>query len=339
MNRRSAVVAALLGVVALACAAFPVAAGASGAAFAPSDFNGDARADLVWHNAGTGDVNVWLMNGLTLLPGSRTIGNAAPPDWHVFAVADFDGDGVSDVLLGNRATGSIVVWLMNGAGTRRVVGEVAQLDLGIWQFQGVGDLNGDARSDIVWRNLITGDVYVWMMNGLTIDPEGSGPIGSAPLAWTIAGIGDFDGDGCSDLLWRNGDTGENAVWFMKGAFVNDVGVLSTLDPSLWRVAGVGDLDGDLMSDIVWRNTLTGDVYVWLMEGLTRKPTSGFAGGAAPGVWTLIGVADIDGDFRADLIWRDTSQRINAWLMSGASIRPGSGTIGGVGSSQWRLVPP
>jgi len=307
--------------------------------FAPNDFNGDARADLVWHNVGTGDVNVWLMNGLALLPGSRTIGKALPPDWHVFAVGDFDGDGVSDVLLGNRATGSIVVWLMNPNGTRRAVGEVAVLDLGIWQFAAAGDLNGDMRTDVVWRNLSSGDVYVWMMNGIGIDPDGSGAIGNAPLAWTIAGVGDFDGDGCADLLWRNTDTGQNAVWFMKGEFVNDVGNLPSLDPSLWRIAGVGDLDADLLSDIVWRNTVTGDVHVWLMSGVDLKPGSGFAGGASPAVWSLIGVADIDGDFRADLIWRDTSQRINAWLMSGATIRPGSGTIGSVGSSQWKLVPP
>jgi len=130
------------------------------------------------------------------------------------------------------------------------------------------------------------------------------------------------------------------VWFMKGEFVNDVGTLSTLDPSLWRVAGVGDLDGDLVSDIVWRNNFTGDVHVWLMDGVTRKAGSGLAGGASPTVWSLIGVADIDGDFRADLIWRDnTTQRINAWLMGGATIRPGSGTIGSVGSAQWKLVPP
>jgi hypothetical protein len=279
------------------------------------------------------------MNGLALLPGSRTIGNALPPDWHVFAVGDFDGDGISDVLLGNRATGSIVVWLMNANGTRRAVGEVAVLDLGIWQFQGVGDFNGDMRTDIVWRNLSNGDVYVWMMDGLSIDPDGSGAVGNAPLAWTIAGIGDFNGDGCSDLLWRNGDTGENAMWFMKGEFINDVGNLPALDPSLWHVAGIGDLDADLMSDIVWRNVVTGDVHVWLMNGADRKPGSGFAGGANPSVWTLIGVADIDGDFRADLIWRDSSQRINAWLMSGASIRTGSGTIGNVGSALWKLVPP
>ena len=30
--------------------------------------------------------------------------------------------------------------------------------------------------------------------------------------WKIVGTGDFDGDGKSDIFWRNTSTGENAIW-------------------------------------------------------------------------------------------------------------------------------
>ncbi len=35
-------------------------------------------------------------------------------------------------------------------------------------------------------------------------------------------IGDYDGDGKTDVFWRNGETGEVAVWFMNGTTANGV---------------------------------------------------------------------------------------------------------------------
>ena len=35
----------------------------------PTDFNGDGKADLLWHNQTTGDLYVWFMNGTTAVTG------------------------------------------------------------------------------------------------------------------------------------------------------------------------------------------------------------------------------------------------------------------------------
>jgi FG-GAP repeat. len=32
----------------------------------------------------------------------------------------------------------------------------------------LGDYDGDGKSDILWRNTIAGDVYVYLMNGFAI---------------------------------------------------------------------------------------------------------------------------------------------------------------------------
>ncbi len=53
-----------------------------------------------------------------------------------------------------------------------------------WQIFGVGDLDGDGKTDIVWRNTTTGDVAVWLMNGVVIKQARIVAAG-VPLAWQI----------------------------------------------------------------------------------------------------------------------------------------------------------
>jgi FG-GAP repeat protein len=37
-----------------------------------------------------------------------------------------------------------------------------------WRIDGIGDLDGDGKADLVFRNTETGDVAAWLMNGLTV---------------------------------------------------------------------------------------------------------------------------------------------------------------------------
>ena len=71
------------------------------------------------------------------------------------------------------------------------------------------DIDGDSRSDLVWRNAATGANAIWY----------SGQYATAraltavtDLHWQITAIGDFDGDGISDLFWRNAATGADIIW-------------------------------------------------------------------------------------------------------------------------------
>jgi len=58
----------------------------------------------------------------------------------------------------------------------------------------------------------------------------SGPsIGQIPLTWAIVGTGDFNGDGKSDILWRD-SSGNVAMWFMNGTQITSqpiIGQVST----------------------------------------------------------------------------------------------------------------
>jgi hypothetical protein len=72
------------------------------------------------------------------------------------------------------------------------------------------------------------------MNGTDLS-EGVFITPVADLNWDIGGTGDFDSDGQTDILWRNGATGENAVWLMNGTNLTQ-GVLTTPVADLnWQI--------------------------------------------------------------------------------------------------------
>src|SRR5207249_1193910 len=96
------------------------------------------------------------------------------------------------------------------------------------------DVNGDCKSDIVWRNSATGENNLWVMKCLTIAAQGYVSSMADP-AWQIQGMGDFDGDGRADILWRNSQTGENAIWLMNGVTIAAEGSINVLPDQAWQV--------------------------------------------------------------------------------------------------------
>jgi hypothetical protein len=85
-----------------------------------------------------------------------------------------------------------------------------------WVIQGVGDFNHDGFADILWTNTTSGQVAIWFMNGTAVSPT-SGVVASNPgIYWVIQGVGDYNGDGSSDILWRNNNTGQVSMWLMNG---------------------------------------------------------------------------------------------------------------------------
>jgi hypothetical protein len=81
--------------------------------------------------------------------------------------------------------------------------------------EAVGDLDGDLRSDLVWRHRTRGDVVGWLMWGATRREHGT--IAAAIGAkWTIIDAVDLDGDGRRDLVWRNSQNGDVHGWLMAG---------------------------------------------------------------------------------------------------------------------------
>ncbi len=154
------------------------------------DLDGDGRADLFWQHESDGRIAVWLVNGFNVISGSLlNPAQVADTNWKIVGTADFDNDGRRDLLWHHQIDGSLAVWFMNG--TSQIAGKPitpASLPDISWQVRGVGDLDGDGHTDLIWQNTGDGRVAVWLMEGLTrISGMLLSPSQVADTNWHIVG--------------------------------------------------------------------------------------------------------------------------------------------------------
>ena len=200
------------------------------------DFNGDGKDDILWRNQLTGENYIYFMNGLSIQPNEGYLRTVADLSWRIVGVADFDGDGKSDILWRNAVSGQNYLYPMNGTAIMPNEGFIRTVVDPAWQVKGVGDLDGDGKADIVWRNSSSGQNYLYPMDGATIKPTEGYLRTVADLNWQIAAVGDYDGDGKSDLLWRNSSTGQNYLYPMNGTTILPTeGYLRTVADQHWQV--------------------------------------------------------------------------------------------------------
>jgi VCBS repeat-containing protein len=142
-----------------------------------------------------------------------------------------------------------------------------------WQVEGVGDFNRNGLTDIFWRNTLTGRTDAWFLNGTSFVSSSNlnSPFGSDPN-WGVQGVGDFNLDASSDLLWRNRVSGETRIWLLNGPQFVATNSLLTITDGNWRIQGTGDFNADGQTDILWRNFATGRNDIWLMNGTNLSTT-------------------------------------------------------------------
>jgi subtilisin len=137
------------------------------------------------------------------------------------------------------------------------------------------------------------------------------------------GLADVNLDGRADLLWQNIADGGLATWYLDRWNVVGTELLgiSRVADLNWRVVGSGDLNGDGRADLVWQHRTGGWVAVWFLSGKEIIGTEFLSiDRVADPNWQIRGVADIDSDGKADLIWQhQTDGWVAAWLMNGSQV--------------------
>jgi hypothetical protein len=182
------------------------------------DFNGDGNSDIMWRNMSDGQDSIWLLNGTSII-GGASLPQISDLNYHVAGIGDFNKDGKSDILWRNDVTGISAIWFMNGTALTGSSGATALQIGSTFRVAGVGDLNGDGFTDIVWRSTTTGDNILWLMNGINLIAGSGTMLQIADQNFSIAAVGDFDGNGKDDLIWRNSVSGVVSVWFMSGVAI------------------------------------------------------------------------------------------------------------------------
>ncbi|MEA5573929.1 lectin-like protein [Calothrix sp. UHCC 0171] len=314
------------------------------------DFNNDGNPELLWRNYRTsggdsGKNAVWFLDynasggaNLFTLDATKTkFITAVAADWKVEGLFDVNQDGITDIFWRNKTTGENAVWVMKNDGSGIDVdttksGFLTTVPDTDWELEGVADLDKDGNANLLWRNYRTGENAIWevVYNDNSTIPAASTPterftLNSAetksitPVAdtnWTIEGWYDMNGDGTQDIIWRNYQTGENAIWKLNTATATaatnpyfdpatDGYSITTVADTNWEIEDVIDFNNDGVGDILWRNYRTGENAIWGMTsgGNLDAAKTDFITSVPDTFWEMEGVADYTQDGIPDIVWR------------------------------------
>jgi hypothetical protein len=228
------------------------------------------------------------------------------------ATADFNGDGILDLVAGEYYESAAAILLGNGDGTFREAGTYSACHA---HGVAVGDFNGDGIMDIAVSNAGCATVTILLGNGdgtFTQSGVFNTANGAGDPPYSVA-VGDFNGDGKLDLVAAGDQSDEISVLIGNGDGTFQPHVDYPLTSAAWKVV-TGDFNRDGHLDVAVAGP--DGVYVLLGNGdgtLLPAVLYPFSPGAsAPYLLT----ADLNGDGILDFAIPDNAGTVAVMLGNG-----------------------
>ncbi len=224
---------------------------------AHGDFTGDGREDLVVDSYTSSNAPI-----TQLYPSNQdgTYGAPITLPFYVQVVGDFNHDGKLDFASHLSNTNGIVVYLGNGDGTFQSPKTIADGEPGDISLV-AADMNNDGKTDLVevgalaTANGPVNYIQVWISNGDGTFTKGQTtyPLNQQTVQLNQALIGDFDGDGKTDLALMFSAEGPTTIQVWYGDGTGNLSSPYTVnDPNEYSEIGTiaADINNDGKSDLI-----------------------------------------------------------------------------------------
>ncbi len=267
-----------------------------GAAVASAgDVNGDGYSDVIvgaylYDNGESNEGAAFIYHGsaasISTTAAALVESNQASANFGaaVASAGDVNGDGYSDVIVGaytydngESNEGAAFVYLGSAAGISTTPAAMLESNQASANFgysvAGAGDVNGDGYSDVIVGAYMydngqadEGAAFVYHGSAAGISTMAAAMVernqASANFGYSVAGAGDVNGDGYSDVIvganmYDNGQADEGAAFIYHGSATGisttAAAVVESNQASAnsgTSVGGAGDVNGDGYSDVI-----------------------------------------------------------------------------------------
>jgi hypothetical protein len=210
-----------------------------GAHWTIGDFDGDTGADVFWYHEGDGAMALHLVEGGRDGLQVTAFADRVRPEMRVVS-GDFDGNGLSDLVLYDDVSGLAAEWFFDAGAAidGRLVAPGAGFRLN------AGDFDGDGRDDLIWHGPAAGvDAFWYGTSDRSFRAAPAPRVGRS----TVPVVADLDGDGRDDLLWWDGGPEPDTVWLSR----NDGPYPVTVEVGPVSQLTMPDFDGDGAADLLF----------------------------------------------------------------------------------------